>query len=232
MHYTQRSVYCRHLGSVASKGQLWRCRTPRGGVGVVAPEAYARGSRELVEEEAKLEKLMKEYSARVLAYAVNRSASRAEAEDVVAEVFLVCWRGLDRVPSPALPWLLGVARKVLANQRRARDRQQAVQGRVERAVTLQSDVWAAPSSTGDFGDGGLAALARLSESDREALLLVAWDGLTNKEAAAVLGCTPSAFGLRLFRARRRLMKQIDDIRTYESSEGISGQGKSREQETS
>jgi hypothetical protein len=35
----------------------------------------------------------------------------------------------------------------------------------------------------------------------------------------VLGCTQSAFGLRIFRARRRLMKHLEGIRTYEDSEG-------------
>ena len=165
---------------------------------------------------------MREHSARVLAYAANRGASRAEAEDVVSEVFLVCWRRLDDVPSPALPWLLGVTRKVLANQRRSRARQRAVTERIGKSFGAR-DGWVSPSPPGDFGDGGLEALAKLSEPDREALLLVAWDGLTNKEAAGVLGCTQSAFGLRLFRARRRLMKQMDDIRTFQESEGMVGQ---------
>lgn len=166
---------------------------------------------------------MREHSARVLAYAANRGASRAEAEDVVSEVFLVCWRRLDDIPSPALPWILGVTRKVLANQRRSRARQRAVTERIGQSFAVWDGGWVSPSSAGDFGDGGLEALARLSEPDREALLLVAWDGLTNKEAAGVLGCTQSAFGLRLFRARRRLMKQMDDIRTFDEAEDMVGQ---------
>jgi RNA polymerase sigma-70 factor (ECF subfamily) len=49
----------------------------------------------------------------------------------------------------------------------------------------------------------LAALATLGENDREALRLIAWDGLTSKAAAEVLGVTKIAFGVRLHRARRR-----------------------------
>ena len=47
----------------------------------------------------------------------------------------------------------------------------------------------------------LHALASLSEEDREVLLLVSWDGLTNAEAANVLSCTESTFRVRLHRAR-------------------------------
>jgi len=58
------------------------------------------------------------YSGRVLGYAIHRGMSIDEAEDVVAETFLVCWRRLDDMPREPLPWLLGVARKTLANRRR------------------------------------------------------------------------------------------------------------------
>ena len=93
---------------------------------------------------------MREHSARVLAYAANRGASRAEAEDVVSEVFLVCWRRLDDVPSPPLPWILGVTRKVLANQRRSRARQRAVTERVGQSVAAWDTGWVSPSAAGDF----------------------------------------------------------------------------------
>jgi RNA polymerase sigma-70 factor (ECF subfamily) len=46
------------------------------------------------------------------------------ANDVVAETFLTTWRRLDEVPDPALPWLLGVARRVVANQRRGEQRRE------------------------------------------------------------------------------------------------------------
>ncbi len=49
-----------------------------------------------------------------------------------------------------------------------------------------------------------AALARLSDADRELLLLVAWDGLLPVQAAEVLGVKPTTARVRLMRARRRL----------------------------
>src|SRR4051812_50025906 len=51
-------------------------------------------------------------------YALCRT-DPAEAEEVVEEAFTICWAKLDAVPDPALPWLYGVARKCLANRRRA-----------------------------------------------------------------------------------------------------------------
>jgi DNA-directed RNA polymerase specialized sigma24 family protein len=49
-----------------------------------------------------------------------------------------------------------------------------------------------------------AALWRLPPRDREALMLVSWEGLDHQAAAYVTGCSTSAFKVRLHRARRRL----------------------------
>ena len=54
----------------------------------------------------------------------------------------------------------------------------------------------------------VAALAELSNLEREALLLVAWDGLSNADAAVVAGCTQRAFEVRLSRARARLTREM------------------------
>jgi len=59
----------------------------------------------------------------------------------------------------------------------------------------------------------LTALSRLREPDREALLLVAWDGLDASGAATVLGTSPATFMVRLHRARRRLEKELQDEET-------------------
>jgi len=63
------------------------------------------------------EQLYRQHAGAVLAYA-RRRTMQAVADDVVADVFLIAWRRVDDVPAERLPWLLGVARRVLANQRR------------------------------------------------------------------------------------------------------------------
>jgi RNA polymerase sigma-70 factor (ECF subfamily) len=147
---------------------------------------------------------------RVLAYALRRADDSHSAEEVVSETFLVAWRRLDVVPiEQPLPWLLGTARKVLANQRRA-ERRRSPDG--PHADLSRFDVGdrAAPISERLAEREAFAtAFAALGERDREVLSLIAWDGLQVREAADVVGCTAATFSIRLHRARRRLLKELE-----------------------
>ncbi|GAA5047687.1 RNA polymerase sigma-70 factor (ECF subfamily) [Thermocatellispora tengchongensis] len=148
---------------------------------------------------------------RVWAYVVSR-AGRQVADEVVSETFAIAWRRLDDVPEPALPWLLGVARNVLRDTIRAEVRREAL------SQELRS--W----TEGDVADqvterlGVLRALAGLGEDDREILILVAWQGLSPRDAARVIGCSAAAFRVRLHRARRRLKQAMDTPETPETAE--------------
>jgi RNA polymerase sigma-70 factor (ECF subfamily) len=55
----------------------------------------------------------------------------------------------------------------------------------------------------------LDALAALPEKEREVLMLTAWEELSGSEAARVLGCSATAYRIRLHRARRRLRERLD-----------------------
>jgi RNA polymerase sigma-70 factor (ECF subfamily) len=153
--------------------------------------------------EARFEALYAEHYARVLGY-VRRRAPAAAASDIVADVFLVAWRRLERVPDEPLPWLLGVARKTLANERRGGRRRAALVDSLGQEVRRRD--------TGMPADEYLQALAdavdRLRETDRELLRLIAWDGLTTREAAIVLGTSYAACRVRLHRVRRRLAREL------------------------
>lgn len=154
----------------------------------------------------RFEEIFLEHHAAVVGY-VRRRAPAEAVDDAVGETFLVAWRRLDRVPEEPLPWLLAVARNVLATQRRGSRRRDALVSRLRGAEPLP---YAPPPAVGD-GDGRvLEALARLGEKDREALTLVAWDGLTPQQAAGVLRETPGTFRVRLHRARQRLRRQLDE----------------------
>jgi RNA polymerase sigma-70 factor (ECF subfamily) len=152
--------------------------------------------------------LFRENYPEVRAYALRRAPHEA-AQDAVSETFLVAWRRLDDVPDDALPWLFGVARRTLANQRRSAGRGQALEQRLASASAV-----AGPTDPADkVGDTELVrlALARLSENDREALTLVAWHGLTGPRAAAAAGCSRAAFAVRLHRARARLARELEQL---------------------
>jgi RNA polymerase sigma-70 factor (ECF subfamily) len=139
---------------------------------------------------------------RVWAYVVSR-AGRQVADEVVSETFAIAWRRLDDVPEPPLPWLLGVARNVLRDTIRADARREA--------LSAELRAW----TEGDVADqvadrlGVLRALAALPEDDREILILVAWQGLTPREGARVVGCSSAAFRVRLHRARKRLKQAME-----------------------
>jgi RNA polymerase sigma-70 factor, ECF subfamily len=170
----------------------------------VAVTSSTEPSPDEASRRAHLDALFELHAADVFAFA-RRRASRSEAEDVVSETFLVAWRRLDVVPDHALPWLLGVARKVLANRRRADARQAALQSRL---IPGGGEVAGGPESTHPDTRFVLAALADLPAAERDAVTLLAWEGLTPAEAAIVLGCSRAAFYVRVHRARRRLARRL------------------------
>lgn len=132
-------------------------------------------------------------------------ARRAEPElvdDVVSETFLVAWRRVDEVATEARPWLFGVARNVLATHVRTHGRWRALGVRLQREP---QDVAGGIESVATERADLRRAWELLSDGDREVIALVAWDGLSNIEAAQVLGCRPSTFAVRLNRARKRLL---------------------------
>lgn len=138
---------------------------------------------------------------------VVRRQSGALVDDAIADSFLVAWRRLEEIPERTLPWLLGVARRALADQRRAVRRRRSLSERlhVDALTGGVAGEWEPPAGlTSELP----SALAALTEHEREALLLVAWDELSATDAARVVGCSAAAFRVRLHRARRRVADRL------------------------
>ncbi|MEV0221598.1 sigma-70 family RNA polymerase sigma factor [Streptomyces sp. NPDC050704] len=137
-----------------------------------------------------------------------RRLSAGDAEDAAAEVFTLAWRRWgDRRGDDALPWLYGIARRVAANSRRTTGRAEQLGRRLELAAAEEATERSAERQVLDRL-GAARALAELSETDREVLLLVAWDGLEARDAARVMGRSRAAFAVQLHRARVRLERQL------------------------
>ena len=180
----------------------------------MSPDGQRRGVRLSQQERRdRLERLFEAHYAAVLAYGLRR-APRGVAEDVASETFAIAFRRIDDVPDEPLPWLYGVARRVLANERRGQARRDRLDVRL-RAVAPPPWVEADQGEVGEV----LAALARLPEPELEAVMLTAWEGLTSAEAAIAAGCTGVALRARLSRARRRLSKLIDGDRAPADAAG-------------
>jgi RNA polymerase sigma factor (sigma-70 family) len=137
----------------------------------------------------------------VCGYALRRVREPEDAAEVIAETFATLWRRFDRCPQgdELRPWLFGVARRVIANQRRGQRRRSALS---ERLVTNVDPAATAPAD--DVPNELARAFASLSETDRELLSLIAWEDLTREELAVALGTNRAAVRLRLHRARKRL----------------------------
>jgi RNA polymerase sigma-70 factor (ECF subfamily) len=148
----------------------------------------------------------------VRGYAMRRCDPET-ADDVVSDVFLVAWRRRDELPDEPLPWLLATARRVLANHARGQSRRVRLRDR----LAAQPTAVAVPAHA-DRGEPARlhAALASLSERDRELLLLMAWEGLELRQAAEVLGIRPNTLAVRFHRARRRLSAALE---AHEADDG-------------
>jgi len=149
--------------------------------------------------------LYEEHYEHVLRYALRRTDAEM-ARDVAAETFTVAWRRLEQLPAEPLPWLYGVARRVLANELRGQHRRDRLTSRLE----LAGSVAGVPTVQPDHAEEVTtfthirATMAKLSPRDQEVLQLIAWEDLDIADAAKVLGCSNTACKVRLHRARRRL----------------------------
>lgn len=162
------------------------------------------------EREMRFEQLFRSESDAVRSYALRR-ADPADADDVVAETFLVAWRRFDDMPSDPGPWLLGVARRVVANRRRSDRRLVSLSDRLAQGAGRNASEDDVTPAT-DLRLAVLAALDRLPDKEREAMRLLAWDRLSAADAATVLGCTRATLAVRVHRARRRLVTLLEPER--------------------
>jgi RNA polymerase sigma-70 factor (ECF subfamily) len=151
------------------------------------------------------------HASAIRAYAARRVEPDA-VDDVVAETFAIAWRKLPREADP-LPWLYAVARRVVHGHRRSHARRGALFAKVAGSTSA-----AGPDPAEQVhGDPALArAFATLSEQEREAIRLVAWECLDPDSAARAAGCSRATFAVRLSRARLRLRKALAELHEVDS----------------
>lgn len=138
---------------------------------------------------------------RVYRFVRRRVESAEMAEELAADVFRVVWQKWGEEPRSDLAWLLTVARNLVGNAYRSRDRQQALQDKLRAAAVVRG---------GEDSDNVAVqdAMAQLRDKDRDILQLAYWDELTTAEIAGVLRCSESAAKVRLHRARAAFRKHM------------------------
>jgi RNA polymerase sigma-70 factor (ECF subfamily) len=164
------------------------------------------------EDEDRFARLVREHTPAIGNYLRRRlyPLTPSDLDDLVEETLLVVWRRLDSVPTDAeLPWMLGVARNVLRNARRSKNR------RIAFEATLKPASNEASAEEHVIADASVRdALAALSDDDREVLLLNAWDGLDTHALGTFLVISTNAAAVRLSRAQRRFRELLNDAEVH------------------
>ena len=140
----------------------------------------------------------------VYRFALHMTGSRAAAEDIAQDAFLVVMRNADRYrtgESGFVPWLLGIARNLI--------RRHAAQRTMETLDEAEEPGRTDDSLARDEELARLkAALAALPSRYREAVVLCDLEELPYAEAAQVIGCAVGTVRSRLHRGRARLAAQL------------------------
>jgi RNA polymerase sigma-70 factor (ECF subfamily) len=143
--------------------------------------------------------------------------SRAEAEEVSQESFLRLWKHADTFVARAKPstWLYRVAHN-LAVDRLRRRRESSHNSSIEEVPT--SDRPSLHLYDKQVALAVESALSELPERQRAAISLVHYQGMSNAEAALVLGVKVRALESLLARGRQQLRERLRDFRSQEGDD--------------
>jgi RNA polymerase sigma-70 factor (ECF subfamily) len=174
-----------------------------GGIGVI--EASARGA-------------WRDLDAKLRPFIALRVRTAADVDDVVQDVFLRIQRGVGGLRDDERfgPWAYQIARSAIADHHRMRARHPlASSDHREDELEVAAHGDAEPPDDDDDAKQAVTAcvvpfVAMLPSPYREALTLTELEGLSQKDAAAMLGVSLSAIKSRVQRGRQRLRRSLED----------------------
>ena len=161
-----------------------------------------------------LDELYRLHAAEVFRYAYAVLGNRADAEDITQTTFVNALRALERGDRPRKPtnWLITIAHNLI----RQRFRQQQAR---PLEVELDHDVAAAEDvDDGPSIDDLVRALQRIPPTQRQALVLRELEGRSYAEIGELLGVSQSALEALIFRARRSLADELENLVTCDRAE--------------
>lgn len=170
----------------------------------------------------------REHVEEVQRFVARRVGDRERAADLTAEIFLAVIDSAHRYrPRSGSPkaWLYGIARVLVADDRRRRGRERAREERFRGSALLDEEDAARMDARIDAAAQSrrlYAAMDRLPEGERAVLELVAIDELTVAEAAAATGVRPVTARVRLHRARGRLRAELEAASTETTASEVGG----------
>ena len=153
----------------------------------------------------------RDIEARLRPYVARRVASAAEVDDIVQEILLRIHGGLASLHDGERfgGWVYRIAQRAVADSARARAR-----APIARDVELSADAVASPDEATDLqldlGECVALFVARLHSPYREAVTLTELQGLTQKEAAEMLGVSLSGMKSRVQRGREKIREMFEE----------------------
>lgn len=157
-----------------------------------------------------LERLVRNHYPSVYRLAYKWCGVQQDAEDITQEVFMRMVRNLDTFNRAASmkTWLY----RITLNAARDFHRKRANRRKNESAFAMEEGCGNPVPCPGAQIEAKriFQAIDRLPEKQKSAVLLVFSEGLSHKEAARVLECSESTISWRVFMARKRLKKLLDE----------------------
>ena len=155
--------------------------------------------------------LVKEHQKMIHAMAFRMTGSLADAEDLTQETFLRAFRQLGsfRSESKFSTWLCQIAVNLGLNWCARENRRDDVHSQWARDAISEND------SRGGFPDElsrrVQVALDRLPAKQRAAIVLTVYENQSHAEAAKTLGCAETTISWRVFAARQKLKRLLQDL---------------------
>jgi len=167
------------------------------------------------------ERLYERYQRRISAFVYGMVNDHGRAEDVTQEVFISALRRMRQTDRPLAfkPWIYEIAKNACIDQfRRSRRTEEVSFDAEEGAGALESARLAAPGATPDAAVSAkqqlndlCGAFGGLSDTHHEILVLRELEGLSYREIGERLGLSRPSVESTLFRARRRLTEEYDEL---------------------
>jgi RNA polymerase sigma-70 factor (ECF subfamily) len=155
----------------------------------------------------RFESIYREHRLQVLAYCMRRTQP-GDAADACSETFLVAWRRIEDIPSPpeTLPYLYGIAGRVLSNQLRSLHRRSRLDAKLANLAAAPPADPSALIVQSARDQEVVAAVRKLKPKDREIVMLYAWEDLPRDVIAEMTGMTRAAIDQRIHRSYQRLAR--------------------------